>query len=155
MLRIHHLQLLDVGQGQVRHPPLRFAKHRRGKIYPDYAILGGVAGQRNARADTDFKNSATDLLCRGDRRLPPAIKYGAKDQIVHGSPARIRLLQSDPVEFCRQFLPNCNNHQTPPQLRLDFVIKPSWLLLQDSEETIAVGWRRLSSHLLVLSSRGR
>ena len=123
MLRIHHLQLLDVGQGQVRHPPLRFAEHRLGKIYPDYAILGGIAGERDARADADFENPATDLLCRGDRRPPPAIEHGAKDQIVHRSPARIRLLQSDPVEFCRRFLPNCIRHQALPQSCLDFVIK--------------------------------
>jgi hypothetical protein len=64
-------------------------------------------------------------------------------------------LQSDSVEFCRRFLLNCIRHQTPPRSRLDFVTKPNRPLLQDSEQTIAVGWRRLSSHLLVLSSRGR
>lgn len=150
MLSIHDLQLLDIGQGKVRHPPLRLAKHRFGKIYPDYAVLRGVARERNASADANFENPATDLLRCGDRLPPPAIEHGAKDQIVDGSPARIRLLQSDPVQFCRRFLLNCIRHQTPPQPRLDFVIKPSWLLLQDSEETIAIGWRRILSSLVVL-----
>ena len=91
MLRVHHLQLLDVGQGQVGHPLLRFAEHRLGKIYPDYAILAGIAGERDARADTDLKNPATDLLCCGDRRLAPVIEQSAKHQVVDGSPPRIRL----------------------------------------------------------------
>ncbi len=92
MLGIHHLQLLDVGQGQIRHPSLCFAPHRLRKIYSDYAVLGGVAWERDAGADTNFENPATDLLCRGDGRPPPAIEYGAKHQIVDGSPARVRLL---------------------------------------------------------------
>jgi len=74
MLRVHHLQLLDVSEGQVRHPSLRFAEHRLGQIDPGYAIPGGVAGERDAGADTDFENPAPDLLCCGDRRPPPAIE---------------------------------------------------------------------------------
>ena len=30
MLRVHHLQNLDIGQGQICHPSLRFAEHRLG-----------------------------------------------------------------------------------------------------------------------------
>jgi hypothetical protein len=91
MLGIHHLELLDIGEGQLRHPPLRFAEHRLGKIYADYAIPGGVAGERDPRTNTDFENPASDVLCCGDRRPPPAVEHGAKDQIVYWSPARIRL----------------------------------------------------------------
>jgi len=92
LLRVHHLQLLDIGQRVVGHSPLRLAEHRLGKIDSDYAILWGVARERDARADTDLENSATDLLCRGDRRPTPAIEQSAKDQIVDRSPARICLL---------------------------------------------------------------
>ena len=91
MLCIHHLQLFNVRQGQVHHAPLRFAEHRLGKIYPDDAIPNGVARERDARADTYFENPASDLLCCGDRRSPSAVEHSAKDQVVHRSPARIRL----------------------------------------------------------------
>ena len=91
MLCIHHLQLLDVSEGQVRHPSLRFAEHLLRKIYPGYAILRGVAGERDARADTDFENPASDPLGCGDRRPTPALEHSAKDQIVDGRPAGVRL----------------------------------------------------------------
>src|SRR5271154_6038058 len=124
MLRVHHLQVLDISEGEARNPLLCFAEHRCGKIYPDDTILGGVTGERDARADTNFENPATDLLRCGDRRPPPAIEHSTKDQIVDRSPARIRLLYGDPVKFCRQFLFNCFRHQTTlPLSCLKIVIK--------------------------------
>ena len=91
MLRIHYLQRLDVGEGQFGHALPRFAEHLFRKIDPDYAILTGIAGERDARADTDFENSTSDPLGSGDCRAAPALEHRAKDQIVHGRPARIRL----------------------------------------------------------------
>ena len=80
-----------LSEGQLRHPSLRFAEHLLRKIDPDYAILGGVAEERDARPDTDFENPASDLLGCGDRRPPPALEHGAKDQIIDGRPARVGL----------------------------------------------------------------
>lgn len=91
MLRIHHLQRLDVGEGQLGHPPLRFAEHFFRKIDPDYAILTGIAGERDARADTDFENSTSDPLGSGDCRATPALEHRSKNQIVDRRPTRIRL----------------------------------------------------------------
>src|SRR5258705_4643867 len=100
MLCIHHLQLLDISKGQARHPSLRLAKHLRRKINPDYAILGGIAGERDARADTDFENSASDPLGCGGLRPTPTPEYTAQHQIVHLRPALGRLPQTKSVQLC-------------------------------------------------------
>ena len=92
LLRVHHLQLLDIGQRVVGHSPLCLAEHRLRKIDSNYAILWGVARERDTGANPDFEDPATDPLCRGDRRPTPAIEQSAKDQIVYRSPARICLL---------------------------------------------------------------
>jgi len=91
MFRIHHLQLLDVGQGQLRYPSARFAEHRLRKIDTDYAILRRITGERDARADTDLENSPADPFGCGGRCTTPALEYSAKDQIVDGRPERICL----------------------------------------------------------------
>jgi hypothetical protein len=70
---------------------LRCAEHRLGKVYPNDAILGRVAGERDARVTADFENAASYLICCGARRATAAIEQSAKDQIVDGSPTRIRL----------------------------------------------------------------
>ncbi len=91
MLCIHYLQLLDVSEGQVGHPPLRFAEHLLRKVDPNYAILWRIAGKRDAGTDTNLENAASHSVSCSDRRLTPALEQGAKDQIVDRRPARIRL----------------------------------------------------------------
>src|SRR5271165_7246138 len=112
MLGIHHLQHLDVRQGQLRHPSLRFAEHFLRKIDPDYAIVAGIVGERDTGTDTDLENSAPHSLGCSDRRPPPALEYGAKDKLVDGRPARIRLPYTDLVDFPGQFLANSIRHET-------------------------------------------
>jgi hypothetical protein len=112
MLGIHHLELLDIGETKVCNPPPRLTEHRFGQIYPNYAMLAGVVGERDAGAHAHFENPPSDPVGRGDRCLTPAGEHAPEDQILDRRPARIGLLQRDQVEFCREFFANCLCHQT-------------------------------------------
>src|SRR5262245_27244972 len=96
-------------QPLVDHAPARDLQHRLGDVDADDAGIGGVIGERDARADSNLLDTSADALACFYGHAARVLENGPENHIVDRRPAGICLDHCGAAEF------GC--HAASPSLR--------------------------------------